>query len=338
MSRQEQFMGSFVRTHARYATVLHIAFLALIIWLVRSRNFSTVIIYELSWIHVILFILFFILLALLGSGIMNALRWKKPRISLKELSMSNFEKEFTTEEAVTEDEKTPIILSHIPFLGIYLAAKYGGKLSQGEKFGTWFCIIWIISVYIDPSLTLLITLTVLTIFWIVYQAVGTANNSTVHLLGNRLLGGRDIHIYIKSIFRYAREIFQHEQKVPSWNEIYEKTMSSYMESSPLERSAFLFVPLINLPLIFRLRKITEIQKYTLQWTLISIGFIYSLIIWSTTIGVLMCLAGFWAYVQTLFHKSSDIPLISEISEIVLYAIKWREEKSKPEQIVFSTQK
>lgn len=72
---------------------------------------------------------------------MSALKGQKPRISLKELSISNFEKEFTTEESVTEDEKTPIILSHIPFLGIYLAAKYGGKLSQGEKFGTWFCII-----------------------------------------------------------------------------------------------------------------------------------------------------------------------------------------------------
>lgn len=59
MSRQEQFTGNFVRTHARYATILHIAFLALIVGLVRSRNFSTVIIYNLSWIHVVLFILFF---------------------------------------------------------------------------------------------------------------------------------------------------------------------------------------------------------------------------------------------------------------------------------------
>lgn len=59
---------------------------------------------------------------------------------------------------------------------------------------------------------------------------------------------------------------------------------------------------------------------------------------STTIAILMCLSGFWAYIQTLFHKPCDIPLMSEVSEIILYAMKWREEKSKPEQIILSTQK
>lgn len=74
MSRQEQFSGKFIRSHARYATVLHIAFLILIVVLTQTQSFSSVIIYDLTWVHIILFILFFGLLALLGNGIYSALK------------------------------------------------------------------------------------------------------------------------------------------------------------------------------------------------------------------------------------------------------------------------
>lgn len=65
LSRQEQFTSRFVRSHARYAMLLHIGFLALIIALIRSRNFSTVILYDMTWVHAVLFVLFSSLLVLL---------------------------------------------------------------------------------------------------------------------------------------------------------------------------------------------------------------------------------------------------------------------------------
>jgi hypothetical protein len=84
--------------------------------------------------------------------------------------------------AVTEEEKTLVILSHIPFLGIYLSAKYGGKISVGEKFSNWLSIALLFAIIIDPSLTLFIIIVVLTIFWLVYQSIGTEKNSLVHLI------------------------------------------------------------------------------------------------------------------------------------------------------------
>lgn len=65
MSREERFKSDFIRSHARYATLLHIGFLILIVSFVRSRNFSSTILYDMTWVHGVLFVLFFVLLFLL---------------------------------------------------------------------------------------------------------------------------------------------------------------------------------------------------------------------------------------------------------------------------------
>lgn len=338
ISRQEQFTGKFVRSHARYATILHIAFLALIIALVRSRNFSTVIIYDLTWVHGVLFILFFGLLFLLGNGIYSALKWQKPRISLSEFTLKNFEKEFTDEVAVEKDEKTSLILSHIPFLGIYLAAKYGGKLPQGEKFGTWLCIVAVVSTFIDPSLTFLIAIVLLSLFWIVYQAVGSANNSTIHLVGNHLIGGRMVHTYLQSLVEYAREVLQSKQKIPSWVEIQMENEGTYHEYKQTGFSPFLYIPLVNIPIIIQVRKNKEIQMQILQGLLITLLFIYALIIGSTALVVLILLAWFWGYIQTLFHKDSYIPLIGECAVMIVGIIEWKKKRSQTTEVHLQTTK
>lgn len=338
ISRQEQFTGKFVRSHARYATILHIAFLVLIIALSQTQSFSSVIIYDLTWVHGILFILFFGLLALLWNGIYSALRWEKPRISLSEFTLKNFEKEFTDEVSVSKDEKTPIILSHIPFLGIYLAAKYGWKLTQGEKFGTWICIAGIVSTFIDSSLTLLIAIILWTMFWIVYQAVWTANTSTVHLLGNHLLGWREVQIYIRSCLIYAREIFKHGQKIPSWIEIEEKNRGTSFEYRKDGFSPFLYIPLINTPLIVKIWKNNELKIHMTQAILLSLLFLYGILWWGSAVTMLALLAAFWWYIQALYHKDSHIPVIGECAEWILWLIKLWKQRSKPEQVHLSTNK
>lgn len=336
ISRQEQFTGKFVRSHARYATILHIAFLILIISLARSQNFSSVIIYDFTWIHAILFILFLGLLVLLWSGIYRALRWEKPRISLSEFTLKNFEKEFTEEVAVSKDEKSSIILSHIPFLGIYLSAKYGWKLPQWEKFGTWICIAAIVSTFIDPSLTLLIAIILITMFWIVYQAVWSANTSTVHLLGNHLWGWREVEIYVRSCMRYVREIFKQGQKIPSWKEIEEKNRDTSFEYKKNGFSPFLYIPLINIPIIIKVRKNNELKIHKVQAIIITTLFLYGVLWWGTAITVLTLLAAYWWYIQAAYTKDSHIPIIGECAEWILWLIKLWKQRSKPEQVHLTT--
>jgi hypothetical protein len=62
ISRDERFNNHFVKIHARYALLIQIAFLVLITIFIRSRNFSSMIIFGASWVHILLFLCFFVLL------------------------------------------------------------------------------------------------------------------------------------------------------------------------------------------------------------------------------------------------------------------------------------
>ncbi|MBP6920964.1 hypothetical protein KBB89_00235 [Candidatus Gracilibacteria bacterium] len=338
ISRQEQFTGKFVRSHARYATILHIGFLLLIITLAQTQSFSSVIIYDFTWIHAVLFILFFGLLALLGNGIYKALKGEKPRISLSEFTLKNFEKEFTDEISISKDEQTPIILSHIPFLGIYLAAKYGGKLSQGEKFGTWVWITGVVSVFIDPSLTLLIAIILSTMFWIVYQAVGSANTGTVNLLGNHLWSGRDVQISLQNCIDYAREIYKHEQKIPSWTEIEEKNRGKSFEYKKDGFSPFLYIPLVNIAIIIKIWKNNEYRVHMMQGVFITVLFLWGILSGTTAFTMLILIAAFWSYTQAIHKRDTHIPIIGKFSELVLGGIKFWKDRSKSEKIHLPTNK
>lgn len=253
MSREERFKSDFIRSHARYATLLHIGFLILIVSFIRSRNFSSTILYDMTWVHGVLFILFFILLFLLGKGIYSALRGEKPRIALNTFSIKSLEKEFSTEITVSIEEKTPLILSHIPFLGIYLSAKYGGKLTEGEKFGNWLCILLTVSAILDPSMTLFVIIILLVIFWLVYQAIGTEKDTTVHLLGDKFWTGKQVHIYIQSTLKYIHALFKHEKDMPSFTKISEETANNYVHRAEENSSPMFYIPLINIPHLIRFR-------------------------------------------------------------------------------------
>ena len=336
LSRQEQFSSKFVRSHARYATLLHIGFIILIISLIRSRNFASVILYDMTWVHWVLFVLFFSLLFLLWNGLYSALKWNKPRISLTSLSLKSFEKEFSNEVEVSQDEKTSIILSHIPFLGTYLATKYGGKLSQGEKFSNWLTILGAVSVILDPSLTLLVTIIVMVIFWLVYQSIGKGNTSTIHLIGDRLWGGRDIHIFTTSVITYLRETFQHEHQMPSWTQIFETTKNIYQERKAPGYSALLYLPIINAVMLYRLYRNQDLRFYFLQGLLIALCSLYAILVGDTPLLIILCLAWFWGYTQARFQKDTNIPILGELSDIIIQFLAWKKKKSIPKEVQFTT--
>ena len=336
LSGQEQFRSNFVRNHARYGSILHIGFLILIISFIRSRNFSSTIIYDTTWVHWILFVLFFILLFLLGSGIFSALKGEKPRIALNAFSIKSFEKEFSTEITVSIEEKTPLILSHIPFLGIYLSAKYGGKLVEWEKFGNWLFVALICAIMLDPSMTLFIIMIILVIFWLVCQWIGTEKDTTVHLLGDKLWGGEKAHIYTQSIVSYTIALFRHEKNMPSFSHIHEEAEKNYNKKIQEKCSPIVYVPIVNLVHLFRFRKEAWTENTRIQWLILSILALYGLLFGSFSIFWLAVFAWFWGYNQCHFQKNSYIPLVGECADNIIKFIQWKKKKSVSEEVHLTT--
>jgi len=205
------------------------------------------------------------------------------------LSLRGLEKEFSKEVIVSEEEKTLILLSHIPFFGIYLSAKYGGKTEDGEKFGTWLLIALMIAISIDPSLVICIMLLVMAIFWLVYQSIGDGKTGKIHLLGDRLLSANDIHIIIKSLLHYVKDIFNHNS-IPSYRKIHEEYKSMYENKKTEKCSPFLFIPLINIFFLIRLRKQQQLKYILIQGMLISLISIYSIVTGNMVLGMISILA------------------------------------------------
>lgn len=143
------------------------------------------------------------LLWFLSVGIYSALRGQKPKITLESLSWSSL-KVIGTEINVEEAQRTPLILSHIPFFGTFLTHKYGDFLIPGEKFGNWAFIIASALIWVDPSLTLFIIWIAGTTFWIVYQSVLVSSGDNVHLVGTKLAGSAQVHIVLRSMFVYLK--------------------------------------------------------------------------------------------------------------------------------------
>lgn len=56
MSRQERFQSSFVRSHARIASVIHLFFIVLVIATIYSKNFGSMLIFDFSVSNIAYFI------------------------------------------------------------------------------------------------------------------------------------------------------------------------------------------------------------------------------------------------------------------------------------------
>jgi hypothetical protein len=71
--------------------------------------------------------------------------------------------------------------------------------------------------------------------------------------------------------------------MPSWREIYESSQNSYNEDLKNSLSPLIYLPILNIPFIFKERKKTDTQIHVLQGSIITIGFIYSIMVGSTSI-------------------------------------------------------
>jgi len=76
---------------------------------------------------------------------------------------------------------------------------------------------------------------------------------------------------------YAREIFKHGQKIPSWIEIEEKNRGASFEYRKDGFSPFLYIPLINIVLIVKIWKNNELKLHITQAILLSLLFLYGIL-------------------------------------------------------------
>lgn len=335
LSREERFSNHFVRSHSRYAALIHIGFLLLIAALIYSRNFSSIIIFEISWVHILIFIWFFVLLGVLGIGMYRAMLWKEPHFSLKGINLSEL-KWLNNEVTLSEDQKVPLLLAHIPFVWIYLSQKYGNFLSGGTKFGNWAFIISAWCLWIDPSLTLFITWLCATTFWIVYQGVMLSSNDSINIVWDKLYSAVDVHIFIKKIFTYIINMFKPGKELPNWESIQKEETEKYNKNITLHASTKLMIPLISMVEIWFAARNKDIHQAEIQAILINILSIYGVYTWNMPLMMLLVLAVFWSYFQAKNQKDTSIPCIGEISDILQKIIEWKKNKSIAQKITFTS--
>lgn len=335
ISRDERFSNHFVRAHSRYAALIHVGFLLLISTLIYSRNFDSIIIFEISWVHILIFIWFFLLLGLLAIGIYRAMLGVEPHFSLQGITFSEL-KWIGNEVVVDEKQKIPLLLSHIAFFGLYLSEKYGDFLSGGTKFGNWSFVLASVFLWLDPSMTLFIVWLCLVTFWIVYQAVLISSGDNVRVIGHRFPSAREVHIFLRSIGKYTQAMLKHGNDLPDWKQIRQSEEANYEKNTLINTNMKLVFPVLNLVEIIYLSRKWEIKQNEMQAIIMSIICIYGLFVWSTPILMLVALSTFWLYYQTKGKKDASIPVVGEIAKVLEKIIEWRKIKSTPQEVTFSS--
>lgn len=333
LSREERFQSHFIKKHARAATLIHTIFIILIIAVIWSGNAGEMLIFHFSAINILFFVLFGVLFWFLWLGMMRAFLGILPRISwhLDTWDLTIWQ------ETVTNKSRVWVILAHIPLLGPWINGQYGDIYSDGARTSTWVLMVWIVLLWIDPSMILMIILLIAFIVWIVYQSINLAISSRIYPLGRYLPTGKKIHIWIQSFVTYVQELFHHDSSMPDWGTIQEKVSENiHIEQTSL--SPVIALPLINIGFLWRNRHTSSARRSWIQSLFITLLVIigYFLNIWLlVTIGILWWWYGF---IGIYWYHTFDIPVLTELSQFINTVIakiqKFRAKKS--ETIIIDT--
>lgn len=334
LSRQERFQSNFVNSHARVASVIQFFFLCLIAMAIYSRDLTSMLIFDFSLSNIVYFIGFWILLASLVAGMITALRGKMPRIHLRSLSLTELGNHITP-KTVDSIEKIPMVLSHLPLIGNYIAAKYGSSFTSGEKFGTWSVIISILFIWISPSMTLLIIFWSLISLWLIYQSISLAIDENIILLWDYLPDANHVHIFLATLMTYTRWLIVHDHDIlPSWREIQILTTKQYHTSTDKTIPERFTLPLINIYALLKNYKNTVLQPEIIQGYLITILFLVGILLQDKSIIFLAIFIGYIGFLSIRFGKYLYIPFLGELAVFLQKCFIWAEEKSKKQTTQF----
>ncbi len=316
------------------ATLIQFLFLCLIVLSIRSGNFSSMLVFDISLSNIAYFVGFWILFAGLATGIISALRGKMPSIHLKSFSLRELWNHMTP-KTVDSVEKIPMVLSHLPLIGNYIVAKYGPAFTSGERFGTWSVIVSLCLVWVNPSMTLLIVFWSLVSLWIIYQSISLAIDGHIFLLWEYLPDATQIHIFLMTLGTYTKWLLLHDHNtLPNWREIQLSETKLYHTNTTKNISEKFALPVINIYFLIKNYKNTSLQPEIIQGYLITIVFLTGILRGQNNITFLALFIGYIGFLSIRFGKYLDIPLFSEAAVVFQKCFVWAEEKSKKQTTQF----
>jgi len=334
LSRQERFQSNFINSHARIASVIQFFFLCLIGMTIYSGNFTSMLIFDFSLSNIVYFIGFWMLLAGLVAGMITALRGKMPQVHLKSFSLKELWNHLTP-KTINSVEKIPMIVSHIPLVGNFIAAKYGSTFASGARFGTWAVCMSLCLIWISPNILPLIIFWSLISLWIIYQSISLAVDDEIFLLWNYLPDSIQVHLFLTTLDIYAWWLLAHDHKsLPNWWEIYISVKQNYHQNNEKNLSEKFVLPVINIYFLLKNYKNTILQPEIIQGYLITILFLVGILIQDMSIVFLALFIGYVGFLSIRFHKYLYIPFLGELAFFLQKCFVWAEEKSKKQSTQF----
>lgn len=312
ISQREDFKSRFVRMHARYAAILQWILLFIIVsyLFAPSRLFWIPYVVEIVYCWVFLWIFF-----LIWRGMYAATHGNNPKYFIGWYSGKNSGQSLT-KIVVNAHEKKLIIMSHVPFLGTYISAKYGWVTTSWEKFWNYFTLVFATVFFLSSSNIPSMILAWFGVFWIIYLSISWNEDGTVVLLGERLWWKEKIHNELLKIFSSLKDIFtSHASDLShgTFRFIEAKISPTYYEIG----NTLFFIPLFNLYFIKKLSKTSTLKHSMAQGILITLFTIIVLLFQSVSGWIIVLLICVWWYNQALFQKSTYVPIVWELIDIIL---------------------
>lgn len=334
MSRQERFQSSFVRSHARIASVIHLFFLILVIATIYSKNFGSMLIFDFSLSNMAYFVGFGILFLSLCLWIVRSLQGKLPSIQMNALSLKEIARHVTP-TGVETIEKIPMALSHVPLVGNLIAAKYGISFYSWERFATWSLLMGVFLLWIDPSMTMMIIWLTMVSIWIIYQSISLAIDDSISLVGDYLPESKTVHIFILTFFTYTKYLISHTHgSLPHWWDISTQITESYTVEKKEKVGEILAFPLVNLAYIIKNIHTVPIREEIVQWCLITLLFISSIYFLSPSMIFFVLFISYTGFLSLRYQWVLAIPGIKELAGLIVRCLNWLSTKSKKETTSF----
>ncbi len=286
--KNPNFSHPFIQGHARRSTlifatawVIWILFI-FALWPITHWSIGPFILYDI--------LLFVLVVLFLGVLIWHAFRAYKGEFA-DEVQFHSIQKlhETTISEMgiLSEREKIIIILSFIPFLGIWISSRFPQMMTkQGESISTWALgVILVISIWFHEWYTTGLIVTLWYILFVVTLGVQLFVGGKwieMHIL--RLLPEiGELNMKITILYLYSIEIFKMiiwKQNTRSYRDLSEELLSQKESATP---SAFLFSPmLIGIP-ILNIVTIPSffMERFVLWRHALLQGYLISIFVWLT---------------------------------------------------------
>ena len=132
--------------------------------------------------------------------------------------------------------------------------------------------------------------------------------------------------------KYIGTLLRHDGDIPHWQGIKEEIEAQQSATSGDIQTLQSLLPIINL--ISTVRK--NLDLYALEGITIDIILLYAIWAWNVPLLLVMILGLWWSFFQWKNHKSTSLPVISEIAEGILALIVWKKTKSLPQTISIKT--